>query len=149
MLRRIPIQSTLKISLPRLLIICLLMTMGYQSTSSSTLQAEGIAKPSIPKGKTEACVADSDFMRRNHMDLLRHDRDKTVHDGNRNIKYSLKKCISCHAVEGSDGNVVKATDPKHFCRTCHDYAAVTIDCFQCHASRPSEKMADDKLGKSK
>ena len=144
-----PIDSTLNLSLARLLIICLMMTIGYESASSSILQATGIAKPIIPKGKTEACVADSDFMRRNHMDLLQHDRDETVHDGNRNIKYSLKKCISCHAVEGSDGKAVKAADSKHFCRACHDYAAVTIDCFQCHASRPSEKMTHDKLDKAK
>jgi hypothetical protein len=98
-----------------------------------------IDKPVIPKGKTDSCVADSKFMRLNHMDLLTHDRDKTVREGDRSIKYSLKECIACHAVEGEDGINVTASSPQHFCRVCHDYAAVSIDCFQCHASRPEQK----------
>ena len=27
-------------------------------------------------------------------------------------------------------------DPKHFCRSCHDYESVSIDCFECHVSKP-------------
>jgi predicted CXXCH cytochrome family protein len=99
--------------------------------------------PEITRGKGEACVEDKDIMRRNHMDLLRHDRDETVHKGNREIKYSLKKCIACHAIDGPNGKALTASDPKHFCRSCHDYAAVTVDCFQCHASRPELKKAHE------
>ena len=38
------------------------------------------------------------------------------------------------------GNAITVAEPEHFCRSCHDYAAVTIDCFQCHASRPEVKQ---------
>ena len=95
-----------------------------------------LAKLEIPKGKGDQCVEDTDFMRRNHMHLLGHQRDDTVHEGVRVKKHSLKGCIDCHAVNGSDGKPITVKDPKHFCRTCHDYVAVKVDCFQCHASRP-------------
>ncbi|MCP4411505.1 MAG: Hdr-like menaquinol oxidoreductase cytochrome c subunit [Gammaproteobacteria bacterium] len=111
-----------------------LMVVGFTVTISAT-----DLKPQVSKGKGEACVDDKDFMRLNHMDLLRHERDETLHEGIRDTKYSLKKCITCHAVDGSDGATLTIESPKHFCRSCHDYAAVSIDCFQCHTSKPDFK----------
>jgi predicted CXXCH cytochrome family protein len=96
----------------------------------------GVPMPVIPAGQGEACVADNDFMRRNHMDMLVHQRDETVFKGLRDEAFSLKDCISCHVVRDADARAVTVSDPRHFCRSCHDYAAVSIDCFQCHASRP-------------
>ncbi len=99
--------------------------------------AEGVPQPDIAKAaKGDACIAPTGFMRRNHMELLKHDRDQAVHLGNRTIKASLKECVSCHVVNGADSKPVTVKDPKHFCRSCHDYVAVKIDCFECHASRP-------------
>lgn len=72
-------------------------------------------------------------MRRNHMDLLTHHRDKTVRDGVRTKKHSLKECINCHASKET-GSVTAAKD--NFCVSCHSYAAVKIDCFDCHSSKP-------------
>jgi len=92
--------------------------------------------PVIPMGLGDACVEDTDFMRRNHMELLKHQRDETVLKGVRSEQYSLKECLSCHVVYGPDAMPVTVASPAHFCRSCHDYAAVSIDCFQCHASRP-------------
>ena len=34
--------------------------------------------PDPPKGKGERCVEETAFMRANHMDLLMHQRDRTV-----------------------------------------------------------------------
>jgi hypothetical protein len=100
--------------------------------------------PVIPMGRGDACVEDTDFMRRNHMELLKHQRDETVLKGVRKKQYSLQECLSCHAVYGPDAIPVTITSPAHFCRSCHDYAAVSIDCFQCHASRPEPgKMPGD------
>ena len=93
--------------------------------------------PTIPKGMGEKCVEDTQFMRRNHMELLMHKRDETMRQGIRTTKYSLKECISCHAVNGPDGKPVSINSEKHFCRACHSYAAVSPDCFLCHASTPS------------
>ena len=92
--------------------------------------------PVIPRGQGDNCVADTQFMRRNHMTMLRHQRDETMRQGIRGKQYSLKECVACHAVTGPDAMPVTVASPEHFCRSCHDYAAVNIDCFQCHASRP-------------
>ena len=95
-----------------------------------------VPMPIIPMGQGENCVEDTDFMRRNHMNILMHQRDDTMYAGVRTKQHSLKECISCHAVQGPDAKPVTVSSPQHFCRSCHDYAAVKIDCFQCHASRP-------------
>ncbi len=97
--------------------------------------------PKPARGKGEKCVADTGWMRRNHMTALMHQRDATVHEGIHTGRFSLERCIECHAVNGADGKPVTIANPKHFCRTCHDYAAVQIDCFDCHASRPGPKAA--------
>ncbi len=78
-------------------------------------------------------------MRRYHMTMLKHQRDETVHEGVRGKDFSIAGCVDCHAVKGADGQPVSYESPKHFCRSCHEYAAVSIDCFECHASRPGSK----------
>ncbi len=90
----------------------------------------------IPQGKGDKCVEETPFMRTDHMELLLHQRDETVHNGIRTKKHSLKECINCHVVKGDDNVAVSYKNPKHFCNSCHTYAAVKIDCFECHASRP-------------
>lgn len=95
-----------------------------------------VPAPKPPRGRGEKCVAETDWMRRNHPSALTHQRDSTVHDGIRTQRFSLKGCIDCHAVTGADGQPVTSASPQHFCRTCHDYVAVRVDCFECHASRP-------------
>ncbi|NOX68859.1 MAG: hypothetical protein GXP15_06715 [Gammaproteobacteria bacterium] len=102
--------------------------------------------PAIPQGQGERCVEDTDFMRRNHMTLLMHQRDDTMLQGIRTKQYSLKECVNCHAVQGKDESAVSVSDPKHFCRACHDYAAVKIDCFECHSSRPEIDAASPHDG---
>jgi hypothetical protein len=103
--------------------------------------AGGVPLPSIVKGKGEACVADTDYMRRNHMAELDHQRDETMRRGVRTKKFSLNECVACHATPAPTGGYVSVNAPGQFCRSCHDYAAITIDCFQCHAARPGEKEA--------
>jgi len=118
------------------------MLIGMAGAAGAEVSAEviDVLLPVIPEGRGDACVEDTDFMRRNHMELLKHQRDETMLKGVRNRQYSLRECLNCHAVYGPDAIAVTATSPAHFCRSCHDYAAVNIDCFQCHASRPE---ADD------
>ncbi|MDP1900585.1 MAG: hypothetical protein Q8K96_09045 [Rubrivivax sp.] len=67
------------------------------------------------------------------MDLLRHQRDDTVQGGIRGAKHSLKDCIDCHA---SRTTLSVAKAETNFCISCHSYAAVKIDCFECHSSQP-------------
>ena len=92
--------------------------------------------PAIPRAKGEKCVAETAYMRRFHMTELRHQRDETTHRGIRTTRFSLKECVACHATTGADGQPVSVNAPGQFCASCHEFAAVTIDCFQCHASKP-------------
>ena len=82
------------------------------------------------------CVEPVDVMRKNHMEFILHQRDETMYGGIRTSKHSLKQCISCHAVKDDHGEYVRIDDSRHFCTTCHEYASVSIDCFQCHADTP-------------
>ena len=94
-----------------------------------------------PKDKATQCVTPVPDIRRRHMIYLDHHRDQTVHRGDRDKKFSLKGCINCHAIKGEDGKFLTVENKKHFCRVCHDYAAVKLDCFECHASRPLDQSS--------
>ena len=98
--------------------------------------ASGVPQPVIQKGQGDKCVEDTEYMRRNHMEVLEHHRDRTVHEGIRTKQHSLKNCIECHATPDASGQrTVLGKD--HFCQSCHTYAAVKIDCFECHSSKPA------------
>lgn len=86
------------------------------------------------------CVAPPDEMRRRHPELLRHQRDRTVREGQRGAPVSLESCVNCHATPiaataGAARSVLGG--PDHFCQGCHSYAAVKPDCFECHSSQPT------------
>lgn len=92
--------------------------------------------PEIPKGTGDPHPEGNEFWRKNHMDLMKHDRDVVMYDGVRVVSGSLKECFDCHTVKDAEAHVVTYQDEQHFCRTCHDYAAVKVDCFMCHRSTP-------------
>src|SRR5450759_1065487 len=122
------------------LLLALLMVSGvaFAAPGTGSEAAGRVPKPAIERGKGDKCVNDTEFMRKNHMTLLKHQRDETVHSGIRTKQYNLNGCIECHAsqktgrVTGSDEN---------FCQGCHSYAAVQLDCFECHASKPPSKVS--------
>ena len=76
-------------------------------------------------------------MRKNHMNYILHQRDETVHEGVREKQHSLVECINCHVAPSTDGTVTRVESDEHFCNSCHTYAAVSIDCFQCHTDQPT------------
>ncbi len=98
--------------------------------------ASAVPLPEIPEAKGEHCVEDPAVMRKKHMDYLKHQRDETMHQGIRTTKYSLKQCLECHAPVKESGQAVAQEESGHFCKNCHVYAGVKIDCFECHATRP-------------
>ncbi len=89
--------------------------------------------PDLDIGQGGHCVDDPRFMRLNHMTLMLHQRDQTVRLGIRGGKYSLAGCVDCHA---SKVNHSVLGSNHNFCQGCHVYAAVNIDCFECHSSSP-------------
>jgi predicted CXXCH cytochrome family protein len=103
---------------------------------------ERTPKPVIERAtQGTQCVEPVDYMRRHHMDLLKHQRDDTVHGGIRGAKHSLKGCIDCHASAQSQSVAKQETN---FCVSCHSYAAVKIDCFGCHATQPQALVLKGK-----
>jgi hypothetical protein len=94
--------------------------------------SDRVPKPVIDIDKPGKCVEDTATMRLEHPDMLKHQRDLTMHDGIRTRKHSLKECVECHA-STKTGSVL---GEKGFCQSCHSYAAVKLDCFECHASKP-------------
>lgn len=104
-----------------LLLLCLCAPATWATESVS---------PKIDIGKGGKCVKDAQWMRKNHMHLLLHQRDETVHKGVREVPNSLKNCIECHA-SVKDDSVIAREDS--FCVACHKYEAVKLDCFECHS----------------
>lgn len=92
----------------------------------------GTPKPAIVIAEpAKQCIAPNDVMRRTHMDLLKHQRDRTLRQGIRGEKASLNACVECHAGKTS-GSVL---GPDGFCQSCHSYASVKLDCFECHSAK--------------
>lgn len=106
------------------------------TTLVPALAADGPVIPEATQG--DACVADTDFMRRNHMELIKHQRDETVIEGIRGKPFSLVECVDCHAGRDDTGKAVRIDGEGQFCESCHAYAAVRIDCFSCHAAVPDQ-----------
>jgi hypothetical protein len=136
---RAPFRDEVRKSVLSGIAILLFAAIAGAQIAPPAFAEESDLVPHPPKGRGEHCVADTGFMRRYHMTMMKHQRDETVHEGIRGGKFSLKGCVDCHAVKGTDGLPVSYENPKHFCRSCHDYEAVSIDCFECHASKPDMK----------
>lgn len=93
--------------------------------------------PSLPKAKAgTSCIEAPATMRRNHPDMLKHQRDDTLRLGIRGAKSSLKDCVACHSTANPEGKPVPVDAEGQFCQACHSYAAVKPDCFACHATTP-------------
>lgn len=111
-----------------------ILTGGVASPiGAGPANAGEVPRPNPAKAfKGTQCVEPVDMMRRDHMNFLKHQRDETLREGIRGQKYSLNQCIDCHAVTSPDIMGGKVRTLKPFCAECHNYAAVSIDCFQCH-----------------
>jgi hypothetical protein len=114
------------------LAVVLALAPALAGTTDTTGPASRVPRPTFDAPQGEKCVANPDFMRRNHMKLLLHQRDDTVHTGVRPRETSLEGCIACHASKQT-GSVIGSD--RNFCQGCHAYAAVTLDCFECHAGK--------------
>ncbi|MCF8178171.1 MAG: hypothetical protein K9J74_06650 [Sulfuritalea sp.] len=98
------------------------------------------AKPVIKVAKPGKCIAPTDEMRRNHMEMLKHQRDRTLRQGIRGEPVTLNGCIECHA-STKTGSVL---GEDNFCQSCHAYVAVKLDCFECHQPKAGFKATGVK-----
>ena len=127
------------------LLLLLATALNAAESPASSLGNVVVPAPAKPV-QAEQCVEPVDVMRREHMEILLHRRDDTVLKGNRSPKYSLSGCIECHAQTSDSGETLRADNPDHFCSSCHLYAGVRIDCFECHADRPLKPISSSQLG---
>ncbi len=84
------------------------------------------------KENQKLCVADSTYMRTNHMVLLNEWRSEVVREGKRtyisndhkSFDMSLTKtCLNCHS------------NASEFCDQCHSYVGVSPYCWDCHSEQ--------------
>ena len=121
------------------LIFSLLLGVYSPGMAEDATAEDNSSGPFIPKAQRryseeQGCVEPTAEMRANHMEYILDQRDETVHEGIRTRQHSLEECINCHVSDAPDAPRVDSE--KHFCNSCHTYAGVNIDCFQCHADRP-------------
>jgi hypothetical protein len=112
--------------------------IGLTLMSTSALAETPFPTIHEPSDESLKCIQPEDEMRRNHMNYILHERDETMHEGVRNEPGSLAACIDCHVEPNENGEIAGIDSKEHFCNSCHQYAAVQIDCFQCHADRPQK-----------
>ena len=119
------------------LLTCL-MVLQVLNSSAAELPHSVLALPLATQG--EVCVEPVDVMRRDHMDILFHQRDRTMYSGERDSKHSLIGCLSCHTQKNDQGKFIPINAEGQFCQVCHAYTAVKIDCFECHATTPDPEQ---------
>jgi [DsrC]-trisulfide reductase subunit J len=94
-------------------------------------------KPVVVIERPGQCVEATEVMRRDHMKFLLHQRDRTMREGIRTRQHSLAGCVECHASKKT-GSVL---GEQGFCESCHRYASVKLDCFECHSAKPGRLSA--------
>jgi hypothetical protein len=114
--------------------LALVLGLGWLMAAGGAVAVgvEGTAKAD----ELDACVAPTPFMRRSHFELIKKQRDITVHQGIRLTDNALAGCVDCHVRKDVGGNHVAIDAPGEFCAACHEYTATKIDCFTCHATKP-------------
>lgn len=136
-------------SSPRLstVVLALLMLVAFGAgLAGCDSEPPGLMK-AVKQFKTDKELEDHmSHIRKDHMDLLKHKRDRTMHLGIRTETNSLKACINCHVPEQHNGKILRHSDPEHFCATCHNYVAADPDCFQCHVDHPVKQEAAKSSG---
>lgn len=116
--------------------ISLLLVWGLFLLTGAGAAAAGEGVEGTAKADSrDACVAPTAFMRRNHFELIKHQRDVTVHQGIRKTDNSLAGCVDCHMRRDASGKPVPVNAPGEFCAGCHAYAGASLDCFTCHATK--------------
>ncbi len=110
-----------------------LVPLAFLFALTPALAIAATPKPAIKIENPGECIAPTAKMRTDHKSMLSHARDRTLRQGIRGEKASLNGCIECHASK-TTGSVL---GKEGFCQTCHDYAAVKVDCWQCHQPKVS------------
>jgi len=123
--------------------IFVLLTLLSFSSITFAIDESLYPKVTISKAQGDKCVLPREEIRKVHPDMLKHDRINTMRKGIRSqadgksLDGSLKACINCHAIK-KNNKYLRIDDENHFCSSCHIYAGVSFDCFQCHRDIPEK-----------
>ncbi len=121
-----------------LIVVLFSAIVGVLSGCSSGVEGLGNREGSLAGESGRQCVKPRDEIRRDHMELIKHQRVETVRKGIRASDHKLASCIECHVRHDDEGQPVPVNAPGQFCASCHQYAAVGMACFQCHATVPTD-----------
>ncbi|ESQ10537.1 MAG: hypothetical protein N838_18780 [Thiohalocapsa sp. PB-PSB1] len=124
------------IAIHRACLIAIGLAGALLALSSQAEDVGGFVLESSKAATLDHCVEPTEYMRRNHMELIRHQRDTTVYGGIRSTKHSMAGCVGCHVGYDDNHQPLPINAEHQFCESCHDYAAVTLNCFDCHATVP-------------
>jgi len=99
------------------------------ATAAPAPSATAVPAKAVPVDSTR-CIAQTEWMRAHHMQVLNQWRFDSVRHGNRSyvtrdgrrFDKSLNTCLGCHN-----------SNPM-FCFMCHQYANVKPTCWNCHIS---------------
>jgi hypothetical protein len=107
---------------------------GKQATAKPDPKVDTTEILKLPESERQ-CVESKAYMKKEHMKMLNEWRDWVVRDGvtvytsttGKQYTMSLQNtCMKCHS------------NKKNFCDECHNYAAVSPYCWDCHLE-PKEK----------
>ena len=82
-------------------------------------------------------MAPTATMRRSHFELIKHQRDVTVHRVFARPTTALPAVSIVIVRKDAQGKQVPVNAPGEFCAGCHEYAGASLDCFTCHAAKPT------------
>ena len=120
-----------------LLLVAIKATFSHAEETHST----GPSKATL-SGIKGVCNGDPvAYMIRQHPEILKHKRDLTLRKGVRTSKHSLQGCVECHSSAKQQTNDEELSyhpiDAKgQFCSDCHEKVGVSLDCFECHRTKP-------------
>jgi hypothetical protein len=135
MMRQIQSKTFNRPGAMRSLVLLCLIGLGMVGLARATGVGDFVVDSS-KAASAGSCVEPTEYMRRNHMKVIRHQRDTTVYGGIRSTKHSLAGCVECHVGYDAQQQPVAVNGDGQFCAACHSYAAVTLNCFDCHATIP-------------
>lgn len=134
--------------LPMFLLIVVVSISSAHGDEKHTKQ--GISKAML-SGIKGICNGDPvSYMIRQHPELLKHKRDLTLRKGVRTSKHSLQGCVECHAAKKENNtSEIPAyhpiNAPEQFCSDCHKKVGVSLDCFECHRTKPVVKLKKETI----
>lgn len=118
---------TIKNTLIGLCAAAMLAAAAYLAFAADTPEA----LPAAATADTTGCIYPKEYMQSHHMQVLADWKESAAHEGpdavmrapdGRRFQKDLATCLGCHQ------------ENRMFCFSCHTYANVKPDCWNCHIS---------------